>query len=212
MDDHDDALPRRTIVKRLAFASGTVVLLGHGCRPTSAVLSATDAATAETTLKSLTPSLFAMFNAVAARIVPADDVPGAAECGAAEYVDAMLATPALWRLKKQLEVGLPALNRRCQRMFQRDFTSANPAQQDAALEAFKNSPPASAESQLYEALLILTLEGYLGDPSYGGNRAQAGWKLVGFELALPHTPGAPKEGYDGRSAIRSPVCGNGKGC
>ncbi len=212
MDDRDDALPRRTIVKRVAFASGTVVLFGQACTPKTTVVLPADAATPHSTLKSLTLPLFAIFNAVAARIVPTDDAPGAADSGAAEYVDAMLATPALWRLKKQLEVGLPALSRRCQRMFQREFTAASAAQQDAVLEAFKNSPSPSAESQLYEALLVLTLEGYLGDPSYGGNKSQAGWKLVGFELALPKTPGAPGEGYDGRSAIHSPVCGNGKGC
>ena len=38
----------------------------------------------------------------------------------------------------------------------------------------------SGEAQFYENLLILTLEGFLGDPAYGGNKDKVGWALIGF--------------------------------
>ena len=33
--------------------------------------------------------------------------------------------------------------------------------------------------------MVLTLEGFLGDPSYGGNKDQVGWALVGFDTSEP---------------------------
>jgi gluconate 2-dehydrogenase gamma chain len=38
-------------------------------------------------------------------------------------------------------------------------------------------------------LLALTMEGYLSDPAYGGNRGMAAWKMIGF-------PGAYASYYD----------------
>jgi gluconate 2-dehydrogenase gamma chain len=37
--------------------------------------------------------------------------------------------------------------------------------------------------------------GFFGDPSYGGNRDQAGWKLIGFEDKHQYEP--PFGYYDG---------------
>ena len=42
---------------------------------------------------------------------------------------------------------------------------------------------------------VFTLEGFLGDPSYGGNKDYVGWKLVGFGT----TP--PGAGYDGTQML-----------
>lgn len=33
----------------------------------------------------------------------------------------------------------------------------------------------------FELLRTHTMYGFLGNPSYGGNRDEAGWKLIGFE-------------------------------
>jgi gluconate 2-dehydrogenase gamma chain len=38
----------------------------------------------------------------------------------------------------------------------------------------------------FEAILAITIEGFLADPIYGGNRDKAGWKLLGFP-GLPAT-------------------------
>ena len=57
--------------------------------------------------------------------------------------------------------------------------------QDALLEDFKTSKPQSGEAHFYALLVVLTLEGYLGDPSYGGNKDRVGWALVGFGTSEP---------------------------
>ncbi|HEX5768817.1 MAG TPA: gluconate 2-dehydrogenase subunit 3 family protein, partial [Burkholderiales bacterium] len=39
---------------------------------------------------------------------------------------------------------------------------------------------AAGQGEFFELLLALTMEGYLGDPVYGGNRGMAVWKMIGF--------------------------------
>ena len=38
-------------------------------------------------------------------------------------------------------------------------------------------------------LLILTLEGFLGDPSYGGNKGGVGWSFIGYGPGNPDGSG-----------------------
>jgi gluconate 2-dehydrogenase gamma chain len=91
------------------------------------------------------------------------------------------------------------------------FASAKPEQQDEVLTIFKNSPENTGEARWYEMLVVLTLEGFLGDPSYGGNRNQVGWQLVGFNL-VDHTAADPSKTYDGAKTLMQLRCGSGKGC
>ena len=37
------------------------------------------------------------------------------------------------------------------------------------------------QTEFFELLRTHTLYGFLGNPSYGGNRDRVGWKLIGFE-------------------------------
>jgi gluconate 2-dehydrogenase gamma chain len=43
----------------------------------------------------------------------------------------------------------------------------------------------SGEQSFFQNLMILTLEGFLGDPAYGGNKDHVGWKVVGFGTWVP---------------------------
>ena len=61
-------------------------------------------------------------------------------------------------------------------------------------------------------LTVLTMEGFLGDPSYGGNQGDIGWNLVGFKLVGRNIKGDPKPPYDGSQKLHQLVCGGGKGC
>jgi gluconate 2-dehydrogenase gamma chain len=40
----------------------------------------------------------------------------------------------------------------------------------------------------FELLRTHTLYGFLGNPSYGGNRDRIGWKLIGFENRMAYQP------------------------
>src|SRR5205807_1870065 len=94
--------------------------------------------------------------------------------------------------------GLEALDRRASRANGgKRFFEIPAASQDALLEDFKTSKPQSGEAHFYELLLVLTLEGFLGDPSYGGNKDRVGWALVGFGTS------EPPQGYDGEHHLHA---------
>lgn len=43
-------------------------------------------------------------------------------------------------------------------------------------------------TEFFELLRTHTLYGFLGNPSYGGNRDRVGWKLIGFEDRMAYQP------------------------
>lgn len=221
-DDLQDSAPddpeRRVFVRRLSFMGGGVVLLGGACREKSAADASVPALVTARPPQALTTSHLTFTNedfvtlvAACDRVLPKDDDPGAIDANVPEYIDRILQSPQLENMARNFPPGLAALSRRCERMFKVPFADATAEQKDEVLTIFKNSPETSGEARWYEMLIVLTLEGFLGDPSYGGNRDQAGWKLVGFEL-VDHTQADPGAGYDGRKKLDALRCGTGKGC
>jgi gluconate 2-dehydrogenase gamma chain len=63
---------------------------------------------------------------------------------------------------------------------------------DKRIEALKTMEEGKAEfanfssRAFFARLLTLTMEGFFGDPAYGGNRNMASWKMLGFP-GLPAT-------------------------
>lgn len=211
---HFDEVTRRVLVQRLAFWGGGVVVLS-GC-PKKSENELVDSGARVTALtsshRSFTNPEWDTLTAVVDRIIPKDEDPGALDAHVPDYIDAMLMTDAMSDMKKNFIPGLAALERRAQRMFQKPFPQCTPPQQDELLTLFKESPEKSGEARWYEMLLVLVLEGFLGDPSYGGNRGEVGWKLVGFNLVGRNIKGDPSAGYDGSKHLHQQLCGGGKGC
>lgn len=154
---------------------------------------------------------FAIVSAAAERILPKDEDPGAIDAHVPQYIDRILQTAELQKMKGDFVPGVAALDRRCTRMFQKGFVEVTPEQQDEVLTIFKDSPEKSGEAKWYELLVVLSLEGFLGDPSYGGNFEKAGWGLVGFKMVGTIAP-EPAPGYDGSKHLHTAHCGGGKGC
>jgi gluconate 2-dehydrogenase gamma chain len=208
---------RRVFVQRLTFMGGGVVLLGSACKEKTTVDAGTPAPkpppaqALSTSHLTFTNPDFAILSAATERVLPKDDDPGALDANVPAYIDKILQTPQLENMRKNFVPGLAALDRRCTRMFQVGFAEATTTQQDEVLTIFKNSPETSGEARWYEMLIVLTLEGFLGDPSYGGNKDQVGWGLVGFSL-VNKNKADPKPGYDGASHLIGLRCGGGKGC
>lgn len=198
-------------MKRLALAGGGAVVLGASCkeRPAPARARAEPPTTSHLTF---TSEEFATLTAAVDRVLPKDEDVGAVELGVPGFIDRILQTPQLAQMKQNFVPGLAALSRRCERLFKAPFAKATPAQQDEVLAVFKDSPEGKGESRWYEMLVVLTLEGFLGDPSYGGNKGEQGWKLVGFKLVGRNAKGDPGQGYDGLKALHELRCGGGKGC
>jgi gluconate 2-dehydrogenase gamma chain len=216
----EDDPSRRVFVQRLSFMGGGVVLLGGACTD-KATRDAGTQATAPTSLVppqaqstshlTFTNEDFGILSAACERVLPRDADPGALDANVPFYIDRILQSPQLENMKKNFIPGVAALDRRAQRMFKVGFAQATPAQQDEVLTIFKNSPEASGEARWYEMLVVLTLEGFLGDPTYGGNKDSVGWKLVGFTL-VNHAEADPTAPYDGAKRLTELRCGGGKGC
>lgn len=178
---------------------GGVVLLGSACKKNEAAVDAgvsVPKPTLTTSHKSFTNDEFRVVEAAVDRIIPKDEDPGALEANVAEYIDRALQLPQLSKMRDEFTAATAALNRRAQRMFKVPFYEATAEQRDELLRIFRDSAEGSGEAHYYELLIVLTMEGFLGDPSYGGNKDRAGWKLVGFNIVDGQAPG-PGENYDG---------------
>ena len=114
------------------------------------------------------------FEAIAARIIPTTDTPGAREAGVVHFFDQTFASfnapmlnPArggLQQFSAALEGDVP-------------FSELPESEQDAFLESQQSTP-------FFGMLQFMTLCGFFGMSKYGGNRDGVGWELVGM---TPHT-------------------------
>ncbi len=195
-------LSRRVFIHRLGFFGGGVVLLGSACKKGQGEAQESPSSNARvrkpltTAHLTFTSEEFSVVQAACERIVPKDEDPGAAELGVPKYIDRMLQSPQLAQMKEDFLTGVNALDRRARQTLKVGFAQATAAQQDALLAAFKDAGDGTGEAHFYELLVVLTLEGLLGDPSYGGNKDKAGWALVGFNV-VGHQAAEPPPGYHG---------------
>lgn len=124
----------------------------------------------------------ATLEAIAARIVPGDDLgPSAAEAGSVVYVDRALAGP-YQTLRTEYQQGLAALDTAARDSYGCAFTRLGGAEQDTLLSAWETGT--DAERAFFTMVRRHVLEGFFADPMYGGNQDFAGWRLVGFPGAV----------------------------
>jgi len=150
---------------------------------------------------------FTFVEAAVARLIPNDELgPGAKEAGVATFIDRQLAGPygraATWYMRGpwrdgtkeqgyQLRLTPAQLYRTaiadvdawCSNQKQRPFAEQDAAAQDKLLHGLESGDVKLARApakDFFQMLLQNTVEGFLADPLYGGNRGFAGWKLIGF--------------------------------
>lgn len=120
--------------------------------------------------------------AFAAQIIPSGETPGAREAGVVYFIDRALTT---FDKDKQDDYhrGLAALAEKRQAMFphSKSFASLPEADQIALLQTIETTP-------FFDLVRVHTVTGFFANPSYGGNRGLAGWKLIGFEDTFQFTP------------------------
>jgi gluconate 2-dehydrogenase gamma chain len=122
--------------------------------------------------------------ALTERIMPdAPGKPGAGEAGVANYID--LALAGVYQDQQDFyRRGLTQLDAYCHAQYKRGFAALQPDQQDevvGALAAGKADGFAWPTAQaFFRTIRTHTMEGMFADPIYGGNRAFAGWQLIGF--------------------------------
>jgi gluconate 2-dehydrogenase gamma chain len=130
-----------------------------------------------------TPGEFEFFSAdqaieveaIAAQIIPSDGSPGAREAGAIYFIDRALTTFDHTRQPLYTD-GLKSLEMQVSERFvgSAKFSSLTTEQQMQLLTVIE-------KTEFFDAVRLHTIMGFLCDPSYGGNRDQVGWKLIGFE-------------------------------
>ncbi|MBM4261852.1 MAG: gluconate 2-dehydrogenase subunit 3 family protein [Deltaproteobacteria bacterium] len=120
-------------------------------------------------------------DALAARIFPTTDTPGAVEAGAVFYIDQALAGPYP-ELRPYYTKALRALASHAKEKFAVPFLKLSAPQQDAVLKDFEsgNVTTFTKAADFFETVRAHILEGVFGEPNYGGNKNLIGWKLVGF--------------------------------
>jgi hypothetical protein len=122
-----------------------------------------------------------MLAAIAERIFPKTDTPGAVEIGAVDYIRAALAGDYA-PLRPLYRAGLRALNRHARAKLAVAFLKLSGEQQDSILKDFEAGavPGFRAAAEFFETARAHVLEGVFCEPHYGGNTDMMGWRLVGF--------------------------------
>ncbi|MES2624456.1 MAG: gluconate 2-dehydrogenase subunit 3 family protein [Pseudomonadota bacterium] len=114
------------------------------------------------------------FAAIASRILPSDETPGATEGGVIYFMDTVLGSSRS-ELLAGLREGLVSLQASAHSSFGSPrFSTLQPDQQDALLRAIEMG-------EFFETIRFLTLAGMFALPEYGGNRDHMGWDLIGFD-------------------------------
>lgn len=115
------------------------------------------------------------FAAIAARIIPTTDTPGANEAGVIYFIDRAFDEELSAQLafaREQLTEFNAALSE--DRGSAVRFAELDEAAQDEFLRARESSP-------LFNLLWAMTMFGFFAMPKYGGNQGNTGWEMVGFE-------------------------------
>ena len=127
--------------------------------------------------------------AIAARILPTTDTPGAREAGAIWFID---------KAYGSVYAEYLAADRALLADFQSSVADAHPgaknfsdldeADQDAYLTSHQ-------DTEFFNNIRFMTLAGVFGIATWGGNRNDIGWKLVGMD-GPPHAWTPPFGHYD----------------
>jgi hypothetical protein len=127
--------------------------------------------------------------AVAARILPTTDTPGATEAGAVYFFDKAFGTyfAAMQEPARQMlagfQAGIPTAYPGAE-----VFSDLSADDQDTYLKSIEHTP-------FFQGARFMTLAGVFGMSMHGGNRDNIGWKLMGMD-GPPHAWLHPFGHYD----------------
>jgi len=113
--------------------------------------------------------------AIAARIMPSTDTPGATEAGVIYFIDRALGAE-MQGMQESLQTGLGSLNAQVASK-QSDidrFAGLNDDAQDELLTAIE-------DGGFFDSMWTLTMTGFFAMSSYGGNKNNVAWDLIDFK-------------------------------
>lgn len=231
-DDPRDSIGRRKFLVGAGLAGATVAtgLTEAAQAQTPAPATAAPAAPQAEPLLYLNETEHAFVVAAADTMIPADDLsPSGSDCGCATYIDRQLAsawgggakmyragpffkgkpeqgyqlplTPAEF-----MRAGIAAANEWSRKTYGRDFDRLDPEKRIEALKAMEEGKAEFANfssKAFFGRLLTLTMEGFFGDPIYGGNVNKASWRMLQFP-GLPATYANLIDAYRDKRYVAEP--------
>jgi gluconate 2-dehydrogenase gamma chain len=170
----DEALSRRNFLKAAGSAAGAGWIASMWPAVLAAAQGAAAARDAGAPFEVLLPEDAADLAAIAAQIIPTDELPGANEAGVVYFMDSALGT-FMAGARDPVLAGLRALNAKA--------AAGQPGARFATLAAAAQAALLKAEeaTPFFGTVHFMTVAGMFALPVYGGNRDYAGWKLLGFE-------------------------------
>lgn len=164
-------------------------------------------------------------------MIPADELsPSGSDCGVATFIDRQLASawgggaktyragPYVKGKPEQgyqlaltpaefIAAGIAAANDWSRKTYGRDFDRLDADQRVEALKAMEEGKAEFANFNaraFFARLLSLTMEGFFGDPIYGGNRNKVSWRMLGFP-GLPATYANLIDEYRDKRYVTEPL-------
>lgn len=194
MANRDHGIPRdasrRAFIATAGGAAGSAWLAGMLPSIWHAAEAAAAAHDTGAAFTHLEPAEAAGLEAIAARIIPSDDTPGAREAGVIHFIDQSLGG-FMAAAAPDLRAGLAALDTlAAEARAGGRFEALGAADQDALLGQVQDTP-------FFELMHFLTIAGMFALPRYGGNRNHLGWQLLG--LSQQHAWAPPFGHYDAES-------------
>jgi gluconate 2-dehydrogenase gamma chain len=137
----------------------------------------------------------AEIEAMTAQIIPTDETPGAREAHCVYFIDRALSTFARGSQPAYMQ-GLRELLAKTRELYPDadKFSALSGGQQIQVLTALEKTP-------FFNTVRTHTVIGFLARPVHGGNYDKIGWKLIGYDDSLNHTP--PFGYYDAQPMIPS---------
>lgn len=192
---------RRAFLRTAGTAAGTSWLALQFPGLLAVAEAAAAARDAGAALVHLAPAEAAALEAIAARIIPTDETPGAREAGVIHFIDQALGD-FMADAAGALRAGIGTVDSLAAEADEgKRFADLGPQGQDAILLTIEETP-------FFGLMHYLTVAGMFSLPSYGGNRDHLGWQLLGFD----HRHGwAPPFGYYDAELMGAPAPEAGRG-
>lgn len=167
MDQNDIVSRRRFLQSTATFTGASLLRIGAPTLTalTQAACSSRDEAAPFVTLS--TPEA-ADFAAIAARIIPTTDTPGATEAGVIYFWDNVLGAT-----QQHLLASVRSFREDINAGLDKPFAELDEGEQDATLRLME-------QDMRFEVCRVLTIFGFFAMEKHGGNKGQVSWDLIGF--------------------------------
>ena len=176
-----EQMSRRRFVQSAGAAAGASLLRISAASLAAITQAACSARAAGEKLATLGAEEAADFEAIAARLIPTTDTPGATEAGVIHFYDRAWGDEMGWALEDMRGL-LKTLNDSAGAR----FATLSADTQDETLRA-------NEDDGRFGLLCMLTSFGFFAMEKYGGNKGHVSWDLIGFEGH--HGAWAPPFGY-----------------